>query len=139
MVYGSIWGNPNFTTGNVYADSSYVRDENSDNSLGAYKWTGFFFGMGMSHQWPAVRLGGVSPARMRSVPITLSQDAGTTAVITVTSPSGAAVEYTCPVTQACTVQVDDRQGEHWFRIRYLSGSKVVSQSEPDLLNVPISQ
>lgn len=135
-VYGSIWGNANFTTGNVYTDSNYVRDENSNNSLGAYKWTGFFFGMGMVHQWPAVRLGGVMPPQPRRVPITLSQGTGGSAVITITSPSGAAVEYTCSVSQACTVQVDDRQGEHWFRIRYLSGNKVVALSEPDLLNVP---
>ena len=49
-----------YTTGGVYSDSNYVRDENSNGSLGAYKWTGFFFGMGMAHQWPAVRLGGVA-------------------------------------------------------------------------------
>ena len=56
-VYGSIWGYAPYTTGGVYTDSNYVRDENSNGALGAYKWTGFFFGMGMAHQWPAVRLG----------------------------------------------------------------------------------
>jgi hypothetical protein len=55
-VYGSIWGYSPWTTGGVYSDSNYVRDENSNASLGAYKWTGFFFGIGMADSWPAVRL-----------------------------------------------------------------------------------
>ena len=40
-----------------YCDSHFVNTagELSNASLGAYKWTGFFFGMGMAHQWPAVR------------------------------------------------------------------------------------
>jgi len=55
LAYGSIWGYCPYTKPGFYCDENYVRDENSDASLAAYKWPGFFFGMGMSHQWPAVR------------------------------------------------------------------------------------
>ena len=60
-AYGSVWGNPAYTTGGVYADAIYVTDENNDASLSGPKWTGYFFGMGMSHQWPAARLSGGAP------------------------------------------------------------------------------
>jgi hypothetical protein len=55
QVYGSIWGYCPYTKAGYYCDNNYVRDENSDASLASYKWPGFFFGMGMAHQWPAVR------------------------------------------------------------------------------------
>jgi hypothetical protein len=54
-VYGSLWGYCPYTAPGFYCDSNYVRNENSDGSLASYKWPGFFFGMGMAHQWPAVR------------------------------------------------------------------------------------
>jgi hypothetical protein len=54
-TYGSIWGYCPYTAPGYYCDSNYVRNENSDGSLASYKWAGFFFGMGMAHQWPAVR------------------------------------------------------------------------------------
>jgi hypothetical protein len=56
QAYGSIWGYCPYTKPGFYCDPYYVRDENSDGALGAYKWPGFFFGMGMAHQWPATRL-----------------------------------------------------------------------------------
>jgi hypothetical protein len=63
MVYGAIWGKPAWTTGGVYSDTHYVNisGELSSGSLSFYKWTGFFFGVGMSHQWPAERLSGAPP------------------------------------------------------------------------------
>ena len=57
-AYGSIWGYCPYTKPGYYCDDNYVRDENSDAALGSYKWAGFFFGMGMAHQWPAVRVDG---------------------------------------------------------------------------------
>ena len=135
-MYGSIWGNPNFTAPNFYSDQLYVRDENSDNSLAAYKWTGFFFGMGMAHQWPAVRLGGVAPARLRTLQISLNPGEFDSAQIHLTAPSGAETNFDCADSKSCAVQVDDRQGAHWIQIWYLSGGKVVSKTTPDLLTVP---
>jgi len=136
LVYGSIWGNPNYTADNVYSDANFVRDEDSDGSLGGYKWTGFFFGMGMAHQWPAVRLGGLAAPKMRTVYMSLNRGSADSARIVVTAPSGLVTTFGCGTAQACPIQVDDRQGGHWFQIQYLSGDQVVSQSEPDLLVVP---
>jgi hypothetical protein len=135
-AYGSIWGNPAFTTGGVYSDSKYVRDENSDGSLGAYKWTGFFFGMGMAHQWPAVRMGGVAPAANRKVSIDVKRGLAAKTQISVTAPSGKVSIFACGPASAssCEVTVDDRQGSHWYRVQYLSeDGKVASQSDPALI------
>ena len=134
VAYGSIWGNPQYTTGGVYSDSNYVVNETSNASLGAYKWTGFFFGMGMAHQWPAVRLGGVEPERRRRVSLEVKGDrTAAKTQIAVTAPSGKVTIFTCPPASPCEVTVDDRQGSHWYRIQYLSeDGKVVSQSDPAL-------
>jgi hypothetical protein len=133
-AYGSIWGNPTYTTGGVYSDSNYVRDENSNGALGAYKWTGFFFGMGMAHQWPAVRLGGVAPPRNRKASLEVKQGIAAKAQISVTAPSGAITIFPCGSASPCEVTVDDRQGSHWYRIQYLSADgKVVFQSDPALI------
>lgn len=54
-LYGNTWGLAQYTTGGV-PTSSVQADSLSDVALASYKYTGFFFGMGMSHQWPAERL-----------------------------------------------------------------------------------
>jgi hypothetical protein len=136
-VYGSIWGNPVYTTGGVYSDSNYVRDENSNAALGAYKWTGFFFGMGMAHQWPAVRLGGVAPPKYRKAQLGVKQGVAAKTRISVTEPSGKVSVYACGPASTCEVTVDDRQGSHWYRVQYLSeDGKVLSQSDPALIARP---
>lgn len=56
-AYGSVWGDPDYTEMGYYSDSNYVRDENSVTGMSDGKWYGFFFGMGMAHQWPAARFG----------------------------------------------------------------------------------
>ncbi len=135
LTYGSIWGNPAFTTGGVYSDANYVVDEVSNGSLAAYKWTGFFFGMGMAHQWPAVRSGGVSPGIFRRVSIEVKQGVAAKTQISVTSPSGQINIFSCGSASSCEVIVDDRQGSHWCRIEYLSADgKVVDQSKPALID-----
>lgn len=55
LAYGAVWGYCPYTAPGYYCDPNYVFAENSDVALSNYKWDGFFFGMGMSHQWPAVR------------------------------------------------------------------------------------
>jgi hypothetical protein len=135
-AYGSIWGNPVYTAAGFYSDPNYVKDENSNLGLGAYKWTGFFFGMGMAHQWPAVRLGGVAPPRNRTVSLQVKQGVGSTTRIWVTAPSGEAKAYKCGTAAACDVVVDDRQGSHWYVVEYLSADgKVDSRSDPALIAV----
>jgi hypothetical protein len=131
-AYGSLWGDCTKTTA-AYCDPLFDNLDTSNANLAAYKWTGFFFGMGMAHQWPAVRLGGVLPARPRPVFIGLNLAVGPRAQVIVTAPSGAVTTHPCSST-ACSVTVDDRQGSHWFKIQYLSaGGAVVAETEPDLL------
>jgi hypothetical protein len=135
VAYGSIWGNPLTTTGGVYNDANYVRDENSDGALGAYKWTGFFFGMGMAHQWPAVRLGGVSAPRVRKVALEATPGLAAKTQAVVTEPCGKVDIFSCRTISRCEVDVDDRQGNHWFQFQYLSeDGKVLNQSEPALID-----
>ena len=62
QFYGAQWGK----LGGPYSDSYYLESLDSDSTF-SYKWIGFLFGMGMSHQWPAARLGGVAPAVNRSM------------------------------------------------------------------------
>ncbi len=135
-VYGSIWGNPAFTTGGVYSDSNYVNDLTSNASLAGPKWTGFFFGMGMAHQWPAARLGGTAPQSLRKVYVSVNRGTADSSEIMVASPSGALATYKCGSDPVCAIQVDDRQGTHWFRVNYVSGGQTVLQSEPALLARP---
>jgi hypothetical protein len=139
QAYGSIWGYPEYTTGGVYSDSNYVRDENSNAALGAYKWTGFFFGMGMAHQWPAVRLGGVRPEKKRRASLEVRQGVAAKTQISVTAPSGKVTVFACGAASPCEVTVDERQGSHWYRVQYLSAEgKVVCESDPALIDQPLS-
>jgi hypothetical protein len=134
-AYGSLWGDCSKTTGGVYCDPLFDNLDTSNGNLAAYKWTGFFFGMGMAHQWPAVRLGGVAPPKNRSVSIGVNFALAPKAQVVVTAPSGAVTTYSCP-TAACPVTVDDRQGSHWYQVQYLSSNgKIVAQTDPDLLAV----
>lgn len=124
LAYGSIWGYAPFTTGGVYSDPYYVKDENSNASLAAFKWTGFFFGMGLAHQWPAVRLGGVQHAQNQKVfiPFNLAGVPKADHVeMTVMQPSGVRMTVSCS-SSPCPVTVDKRQGKHLVQINYLSAS-----------------
>jgi hypothetical protein len=90
--------------------------------------------MGMSHQWPAVRLGGVQPARYRKVNLEVKPGEGAKTQIAVTAPSGAVKVFACASGTSCEVTVDDRQGSHWYRVQYLGADgKVASQSDAVLL------
>jgi hypothetical protein len=134
-AYGSIWGNPQYTTGGVYSDSNYVRNENSNASLGGYKWAGFFFGMGMAHQWPAVRLGGVAAPAIQMVALQVKQGIAAKTQISVTAPCGKVTVFSCGTESRCEVEVDDRQGSHWYSVQYLSADgKVLLQSAPALID-----
>jgi hypothetical protein len=91
--------------------------------------------MGMSHQWPAVRLGGVAPPKYRSVSLQIKPGdaAAKKTRVWVTAPSGEVKAYPCESLSACDVTVDDRQGSHWYVVQYLSADgTVLSQSDPAL-------
>jgi len=139
-AYGALYGNPAFTTGGVYApsDGNFAGPNSNltDGYLQSYKWTGFFFGMGMAHQWPAVRLGGVQAAVNRTTEIgfelaSIPHAAGV--LLSVTAPSGALSSVRC-AKSPCSVTVDDRQGAHILQIQYLDSSgKVLASGDPIIL------
>ena len=132
-VYGAVWGYCPYTQPHYYCDDNYVRDENSDASLNSFKWPGFFFGIGVAHQWPAVRAGGNHPPRNRIVDVTINLGSAASARIALTAPSGTSTTVAC-IASPCQVTVDDQQGRYWYTIQYLSGTgKVLSQTDPDLL------
>ena len=131
--YGSQWGK----LGGPYYDSVYLNALDNDNTW-SYKWLGFLFGMGMAHQWPAVRLGGVQPAVMVSPSIAFnlaSTPGATTARVVVTQPSGATSVFSCP-NSPCTISADARQGAHWYTVQYLNAAgAVIAVADPELLEV----
>ncbi len=133
-LYGSLWGYRPYTAPGYYTDD-YQGSNQDDIYLRSYKWTGFHFGMGMSHQWPAVRLGGVIAPKPRTVYVSFSQSTGASAQMMVVAPSGAVKTYSCGATSPCAIQVDDRQGAHWLQIQYLSaGGQIIAKSDPQLLS-----
>lgn len=133
QFYGAQWGKK----GGPYFDDVYLNSLDAD-TVWRYKWLGFLFGIGMAHQWPAARLGGVQPPSpaVSSIAFNLSSVSGAaSARITVTQPSGAESVFACNASP-CPVRVDTRQGAHWYRISYLDSRGAVLQSaEPDLLEV----
>lgn len=133
QFYGGTFGASGYTAPGYFSDG--ISASNLDDvSLGAYKWPGFFFGVGMAHQWPAARVGGVAPPKNRTVYVSFNPGAAASARVVLTAPSGANTSWQCGSTSPCAVTVDDRQGSYWFRIQYLSESgRVVAQSDPDLL------
>jgi len=133
QFYGSQWGK----LGGPYADSVYLNALDGD-GVWQFKWLGFLFGMGMAHQWPAVRLGGVRPAIPVSPSIAFdlaSAPGAASAQITVTRPNGVSTTFACPASP-CRVNADARQGAHWFRITYLNAQgAVVGAAAPEILEV----
>jgi hypothetical protein len=131
--YANIWDLPGYTQTGFGSDGLGSENCGPNNNFALGKWTGFCFGIGMSHQWPAARLGGVTPVvpRTLSVGFNLALAPGAVEVIiTVTSPAGVVSNTTC-TSSPCAVTADARQGAHILRWKYLDGnSKVLAQSEP---------
>jgi hypothetical protein len=143
LAYGSCFGNPAYTSAGAYSasDGNTCDSGNgnlNDASIHGGKWTGFFFGMGMAHEWPAVRLGGVAPAINRTVSasFTLASVANAaTFVAVVTSPSGAQTTVTCS-SSPCSVSADARQGAHVVQWQYRgTGGQILAQSDPVVVTV----
>ncbi len=132
MFYGATYGASSYTATGYWTDG-LTASNLDDGSLGSYKWPGFFFGVGMAHQWPAARLGGVAQPEPRTVAVSASTPSGLSAQVVVTAPSGAQSTFPCASPSSCSITVDDRQGTHWYRIQYLSpDGSVVSQTDPQL-------
>jgi hypothetical protein len=131
QFYCAQWGDLTFTQKGYCADG-ITASNLTDGSLGAYKWTGFFFGIGMAHQWPAVRLGGAQRFIPQTVDVSFDLGSVPQAVevrITVTQPSSAQTSYHSSISP-CQVAIDARQGAHWVRVEYLSQAGDVLFSKP---------
>jgi hypothetical protein len=127
QYYAAGWGNAAYTTGGVETSATYNSYFTQDGFLAGGKWPGFYFGMGMTHQWPAVRLGGVAPEQSRALPVAFNLASVATATqvtIRVTAPSGAKSQITCS-TSPCMVKIDGRQGQHLVRLEYKNKSGLV--------------
>ena len=141
QFYGGQWGKPGYGPYGSFplpwSDGIYL-DVLNDDAYFRFKWIGFLFGIGMAHQWPAVRLGGVQPAKPAtvSIPVDFGGVPGAVrAQIAVTQPSSATATYSC-TNSPCQVTVDQRQGTHWYQIAYLDANNaVVTQGQPALLPV----
>jgi hypothetical protein len=131
QFYAANWGNAAYTAGGYATDAGYNSYFTQDAYLAGGKWPGFYFGMGATHQWPAVRLGGVAAAIPRSVKVGFnlaSVSGATTVKVLVTAPSGAQTTTTC-TTSPCTVAADARQGAHVLTIQYWNAApKLLAQS-----------
>jgi hypothetical protein len=142
-VYGSIFASSAYTTGGVYSAPDNLPGSNQGpGSLSAYKWPGFYFGMGLSHQWPAVRLGGVLPAVNRTLNIGVCLGACPGAIpqatnfdIVLTAPNSVVTTTNC-TTSPCSVTADARQGDYQMVVKYKStDGKVLAQGDPQTIVV----
>jgi hypothetical protein len=142
-VYGSIFANAAYTTGGVYSAPDNLPGSNQGpGSLSSYKWPGFYFGMGLSHQWPAVRLGGVLPAVNRRLDIGVCLGAcpgavqhATSVDVVATAPNSAVTTTNCS-SSPCAIIADARQGNYVIALKYKSrGGKILAQSDPEIVVV----
>jgi len=137
QFYANQWGNA-FTQPGFLRNDGLPNIYATDGALSFGKWYGFQFGIGMAHQWPAVRVGGVAPPNLqtRQIPVSLSSAPGATkARVTVTQPCGAQSEFSC-TEPTCQIQIelDRRQGAHWVDIEYLSANDVVLHRADQLID-----
>jgi len=114
QFYGAQWGK----LGGPYSDGQWNQyDDGSLYKRG--KYLGFAFGMGLSHQWPAARLGGVAPEDLRTYSYGFTLPSGADKIqLTVLRPNGETVSPTACTTSPCTFTYDARQGKHLVRHTY---------------------
>jgi hypothetical protein len=140
-VYGSIFASNTLTTGGVYTPADNIPGSNQN--FCCYKWPGFYFGMGMSYQWPAARQGGVLPAVNRTVLIGVCLGSGcsgsipnaTNVDVVLTAPNGVITTTNC-TSSPCSVVADARQGNYQMILKYKSaGAVILAQSDSQILVV----
>lgn len=104
----------------------------SDAWMGAYKYPGFFFGVGQAHRWPAVRNGGIPAQSLTTYQFAFRlPSAATRIALTITRPSGETVTPATCTTSPCPFTFDSRQGTHYVRWVYQDGGgNTVGQGGP---------
>jgi hypothetical protein len=122
--YGAIYGKNGLTAPGFPDDGGYTNTYIENSGLSAGKWYGFHFGVGMAHQWPAVRLGGVTPKTTVAKPIQarLADISGAVDIVVDYLAADGTVTPSSPCTSAaCTFATDARQN-YLYRVRYRNGS-----------------
>lgn len=142
-AYGYVWCATGYDVNAPGGcDSSSVGNNISawnfnDTGLSGTKWVGFGWGMGMGHQWPAVRLGGIPAAQTRTNTFGFTlPSGGASARFTITYPSGKVETTTCN-TSPCGITSDARQGSQYlYYIEYLDGgANVIARSDTQSFTV----
>lgn len=139
-AYGQIFGIPGYTTDglNIYdtdlGENIYI----GPTGVTSGKWYGFHYGISLTHQWPAVRVGGVAARANRTITfnfriISAARPTVTKARITFTEPNGATTSVTCTESPCSVPNMDARQGRHLVNIeRLTAGDAVVTRTSVPL-------
>ena len=129
-AYGSLYCGINSAGFYTVPDGQCGGSNMNDPYLQGEKYPGLFFGMGMAHQWPAARLGGVQPVANRTVVLAATPTSGGSLVCNVIAPSSATSQASGSNT--CTFTVDDRMasaGKSGYQVQIVkknSGGSVVA-------------
>jgi len=124
-AYASLYGQS--YCGAATCGDGVGNEKSYDNALDFGKWYGFQFGIGMAHQWAAVRQGGVTAPVLVAKPIAprLADISGAVdIVVDYLAPSGLITSSSPCTSAACTVDVNTVQGTYQYRVRYRNGSAV---------------
>jgi hypothetical protein len=124
LLYGNVYGDSAYTTEGYTTNGGIANEFLLDNGLNAGKWYGFQFGVGMAHQWPAVRVGGVTPISYTSKPIKARLAdiaAAVDIVVDYLAADGTVSTSAACTSAACTFSTDARQN-YQYRVRYRNGS-----------------
>ncbi len=134
--YANQWGIDAFTRSGYRRTDMLENPYATDSALGFGKWYGFQFGVGMAHQWPAVRVGGAQPPVVLpgQVNFLLNSVEGAVSVkVKLLAPTGKQTEYSCEQSP-CAVELDGRIGDYWYQIEYRSSTgEVLATSMPELV------
>lgn len=140
QLYGAMWGDPSLDTGGVFSDANSVAANAAHGNLNDVnivqgKWPGFFCGMGLCRNWPAVRVGGVLPNDDKTIQVPIHSShfaSGGKVQITVTDPNGVVRAPVVCTSSPCAITADARQGNFsLFKTDYLdSSNRVIAAGIP---------
>ncbi len=139
-MFGGMWGGPDQV--GTCADANYLNDylpNSFDYGRNYAKINGFAFGWGAGAQWPAARLGGVTPNVNRTLHVgfALASVPNATQVrLTLTKPDGTTVQATC-ASSPCSIVGDARQANHLLEVEFLSAGSAVLARRPVALPVGV--
>jgi hypothetical protein len=131
-VWSMLFGKPG--TGALASDPRYMwelenfmADGSKPNDMG--KWLGFFWGVGRTPEWAAIRLGGLASAQTRTMRVSAriaDHPLAAKIRVTVIDPQGVAATPIICTSSPCTITTPDaRQGGHLYRVDWLDSTNAV--------------